>query len=554
MSAPTAVREPLDAEHDYLVIGAGSASCVLAERLSRDGVSSVAVLEAGGANRNPLLAMPRGYIAVFRDPRYFWNFPVVDSSGSTTPAEWHYGKGLGGSSSVNGTRYYRGMPRDFDAWEAIGGSGWGWSAMRETYRQMENYIGPEPDSLRGRGGPLTVSRVDERSEFIDAALRAADDLGVPHLEDVNQESMHGIGRTQMTVDARGARVSARTSFLLPSAGWKNLEILTGCTVERITFDGARATGVVVRRGNRTLRIGARREVLVCAGVINSPKLLQLSGIGPAPLLEANGIEPVLANPHVGEHMCEHMLVAMSFELLRGHGLNREFKRGRLLLNLLRYGVARRGPFARVAPEVSAMLSTDGRLDWPDCQIGLSPYSLRRIRPGLRSRPKIATGDAPAVTALGFFLRPGSRGSVRIRSPRTEDLPAVQPNWFSDTRDLDRYAAMMRAIRRLVRTPALREFVGDELPPVAGLDSDDDLRRAAPSLVDTGLHGTSTCRMGGPSESVVDARLRVHGIAGLRVIDCSAIPVSISGNTNGAAMATGWRAADLILRDRASRHG
>ena len=537
--------------YDFIIVGAGSSGSVLADRLSRDGKFSVLVIEAGGKNDSLFHRIPRGMLKLWQDPRFFWSFPVKDNPKRPAGETWFYGKGLGGSSSVNGTWYFRGQPKDYDQWNERSQGLWNWREIERCYRAFEDYAEDGASDSRGKGGPVQITQIKDHSVFTQAVLDAGAQLGLPVLTDINQPGTTGIGQTQMTVDRRGERVSGYSAFLARAMKRSNVTVLCHMHVKRVVIEGGCATGVICDAGDGKEQIyRADREVIVSAGVMQSPKLLQLSGIGPAALLQRHGIAVSVANDHVGRHLSEHMMMALSYRLKRVSGHNREFKGMRLILNTLRYFIKRTGPMSYTLPETSAMASSTQENDWPDIQIGVSPYSMVTSSSDKPEAGRGETENEPGVTIAGFYLRPHSEGTVKIASADPAVAPLVDANWFGDSRDQDAARRLFDMLRRFMAQPALASFVGAETVPGAQTQTDDEIERAICWLLSPGLHGTGTCRMGNAHDSVVDGRLRVHGVANLRVVDCSAMPTTVSGNTNGPAMALAWRAAELIAEDAA----
>lgn len=532
---------------DYIIVGAGSAGCVLADRLSADGQSSVLLIEAGADHKSPLLVMPRGFLKLWGNPRYFWNFPVEPEAGRPEKETWVYGKGLGGSSSVNGTWYLRGMPSDYDSW---GESEWRWSEIERCYQALESYRYPHRDPSRGTKGPLQITESLYRSPVIRAIVKAGQELGLPLLKDINQPGTDGIGFTQATVDRRGRRASSYRAFVKGARKRRNLTVVTDTQVKRVVLDGLVAKGVAVDAGAGAERIfTARQEVILSAGVLQSPKLLQLSGIGPAEVLRAANVPVAIDLPAVGRNLSEHAMFSISFRLKNDHGVNREFSGWRLNRHVLEYYLRRSGLMAFTSVEVTALFAMNSPKHWPDVQIGIAPFSMWSSEEHKADPGRGMLEDRPGITLNGFYLRPKGKGTVSIRTADVNDPPVVHANWWHEAEDRDAAVAMLRLMRQFAAQPALAGFVGEETVPGAAVQSDEDIARSLIRMLSPGLHGTGTCRMGRGGDSVVDARLRVHGIRNLRIVDCSIMPAPVSGNTNGPAMVVAARAAELILEDR-----
>jgi choline dehydrogenase len=528
---------------DYVIVGAGSAGCVLASELSKDANCRVLLLEAGPADKSPLIHMPRGIGKLLTPPNpNIWHYSA--SQGKGRPNEdWVKGRTLGGSSSVNGMVYMRSLPSEYDDWQAMGCEGWGWADIGRCYKKMEDHeLGAA--EWRGAGGPLSISMQPKDHPMYEVILQAAEQAGLARVADVNSAFDGGIGYQARTI-RKGRRWSAAKAFLEPARGRPNLQVRTGVQVQRLVFDGTRVVGVELRDASGTSVVKARREVILSAGAIHSPKLLQLSGIGPAALLQRLGITVVADAPDVGQNLLEHRCILMQIRLNEG-SLNQEFGGWRLGKNLVRYALNQSGPLTTAAHEICALVKTRPELARPDGELGIGLYSIK-----VDAKGKIVIDDQPGMTWVGYFTTPDSRGSVQITSRDPEASPDIDANYFDTERDRRHSADLVRYMRRMLAQPALASFVVAETQPGPACQSDEQIIEAYLRQGSTTYHVAGTCRMGADERSVVDTRLRVRGVQGLRVMDTSIMPTLISGNTNGPAMAMAMRAAEFIRADALS---
>jgi choline dehydrogenase len=533
--------------YDFIVVGSGSAGSVVAERLSANGRFSVLVLEAGGTDRRFYVQMPLGYGKTFFDPAVNWNYKTEPDPGLAGNADhWPRGKLLGGSSSINAMVWIRGQREDYDAWAAAGNPGWGFDDLLPLFKAIEhNEAGA--DEWRGVGGPLHVTDCSRSVHPLTKRyLQAAEQAGLPFNPDFNGASQEGVGVYQIST-RNGRRMSAARAFLRPAMKRKNVRVQTRALATKVLFEDSRAVGVEYIRNGRTMTARAGREIVLCAGSVNTPQLLQLSGVGPADLLQSLGIPIVHANAHVGANLQDHLGINYTFKG-RIPTLNQVLRPwwGKLYVGM-QYLLLRNGPLSLSMNNAGGFFRTDPAMARPNMQLYFQAFST--VIPKSGERPILTPDPWPGFSIGLSNCRPTSRGSITIRSKNPLDYPKIMPNAYSTEQDVAEMLAAVKFVRKIASMPAMADVIEEEVLPGPSIASDDDLIQDFRRRSGTVYHPVSTCRMGpDASSSVVDPRLKVHGLAGLRIVDASIFPDNISGNTNAPAILTGAKGAAMILED------
>ena len=528
------------ATYDYIIVGAGSAGSVLANRLTENARTTVLLVEAGGSERHPLISMPAGFIKTIDNPHFNWCFHTEPSASVKDRAIlFPRGKVLGGSSSINGHLYVRGQRRDYDTWAQLGNRGWSYDDVLPYFRKSETRPGGDPE-IRGQDGPLHVSDIHERHPLCEAFLAAAEEIGLPRNPDCNSGDQEGVAYYQRTI-RNGRRWGAAHAFLRPAMTRRNLTVLSDTFVEAITFDGGCATGIRYRKNGFARTANAARELILAAGAIGTPQLLHISGVGPATHLREIGVDVLFDVPGVGEGLQDHYAIRVAARVKGQATLNERARGLRLGYEVVKWVATGKGLIAFSPAHAAAFVRSEPHLDTPDLQFVFTPASYTDGMIGqLQSFPGMTTGV--------WQLRPQSRGYVRARSPSPYDAPTIQPNYLSEEIDQSAIVTGLKWCRRFLSSPPLAGYNDGETLPGSDHVSDHELLDYARSRGATVYHAVGTCRMGHDASAVVDDRLRVKGIDHLRIIDASIMPTMPSANTNAATLMIAEKGADMLKED------
>jgi len=528
--------------YDYIIVGAGTAGCVLANRLSADPTVSVLLLEAGGKDDYIWTKIPVGYLYCIGNPKVDWGFKTEPEPGLNGRAiDYPRGKVLGGCSSINGMIYMRGQARDYDQWAQLGNPGWGWDDVLPYFLKSEDNLALEPSDLHARGGEWRIEKPRISWEILDAFMDAAVEAGLPRVDDFNTGNNEGVGYFHVN-QKRGWRWNTSRGFLKPVRNRRNLRIVTGAHTKRVKIEDGKATGIVFDLGGIEQVASALSEVILAAGAVASPTILQLSGIGPVEALREHGIAVQHELPGVGGNLQDHLQIRCAYRVEGVETLNERASSliGKMGIGL-EYLLFQRGPMTMAPSQLGAFAKSDPSYDTPNIQYHVQPLTLDKFGEPLHT--------FPAFTASVCNLRPESRGTIRLKSSDPYDSPAIRPNYLSAERDKQVAAQAVRFTRDIVNQPALAKYNPQEFKPGLELETQEDLVKAAGDISSTIFHPVGTCKMGDDPMAVVDGRLRVHGLRGLRVVDASVMPSITSGNTNSPTLMIAEKASEMIKADR-----
>ncbi len=523
--------------YDYVIVGAGSSGCVMANRLSADASKRVLLLEAGGSDNYHWVHIPVGYLYCMGNPRTDWGYQTVSEPGlNGRSLAYPRGRVMGGCSSINGMIYMRGQAADYDRWRQSGNEGWGWEDVLPLFRQSEDHQRLS-NAFHGQGGELRVEKQRLSWPILDAVREAALELGVPKVDDFNAGDNFGSSYFEVNQKA-GFRFNAVRAFINPVRHRRNLTILTHAQVERVVFDGRRASGLDLLLEGKPARVAVDGELVLSAGAIGTPQLLQLSGVGPGGLLRAHGVEVLHDLQGVGENLQDHLQIRTAFRITGAETLNeRQATLTGKAFIALEYALRRSGPMSMAPSQLGIFMKSDPRFDTPNIEFHVQPLSLEKFGEPLH--------PFPAITVSVCNLRPESRGSVRISSPDPKIFPTIAPNYLSTETDRQVAADSIVAARRLMATKRLERYRPQEFKPGTHIQEPAELARAAGDIATTIFHPVGTAKMGSDDMAVVDPQLRVRGLQGLRVVDCSIMPTIVSGNTHAPAVMIAEKAARMM---------
>lgn len=527
--------------YDYIIVGAGSAGCALAYNLSRDASRKVLLLEAGSKDKHPMIHVPLGFAVLMKDPKLNWCYETEpEAQLNNRKLSWPRGKVLGGSSSINGMVYIRGQKTDYDAWAAAGNKGWSYDEVLPYFKKSENFSEGASET-HGIGGPLWVEPAKNKFELAELFIQAGIEAGIPYNEDFNQGDNEGMGFYQLNIK-NGLRQSSAKSFLSLCKNRPNLDIQSQALSNKILFDGNKAIGVRYSQKNKIIDAYAAEEVILSSGAVNSPQLLELSGIGCKDRLTSLGIEVVSDLPGVGENLQDHLTINIQQGLNNVSTFYQETRPLAMVANLAKFFIKRSGLLAHPAAQAGAFFRCDEESTNADAQIHFAPAAGE-----YNSKGNMVT--VPGTTATVCYLNPTSRGSIHIVKNDPGAYPAIKANYLDTDNDRKKLISALRKTRSIFKTQTMDNYRGDEVLPGAEIQSDEQILEYIRNHAESVYHPVGSCKMGNDKMAVVDDQLKVHGIEGLRIADCSIMPTILSGNTHAAAVMIAEKCAEMILNDK-----